>query len=129
MRGSHRGWDDLGVIAPVRDLAEEAWTQLRKLAKGDDDAAQAAMLDALRRDYVRLYAEAEGIVASSIDAAVPSGPPEGCVPGRVRTQPELVSLSDQSLVGQELSRDVLGLLPLDVDLGVHRGEIVGRQGR
>ncbi|MFY9915298.1 MAG: hypothetical protein WAK18_11570 [Nocardioidaceae bacterium] len=76
LRGSHRGWDDLGVIAPVRDLAEEAWTQLRKLAKGDDDAAQAAVLDALRRDYVRLYAEAEGIVASSIDAAVPSGPPK-----------------------------------------------------
>ena len=29
LRGSHGGWDGLGVTGPVRDLAEEAWTQLR----------------------------------------------------------------------------------------------------
>lgn len=72
-RGS---WDDLGVQRVICDLAEETWSQLSPLADpAEDTTARAVALDALRAEYTTLYAEAEGLAMSSIDAARPSSAP------------------------------------------------------
>ena len=66
------GWEELEVPASVRDLAERVWEQLQPLAShAGDDAGARAPLDAARRDFHALYAEAESIAQSSITAVKP----------------------------------------------------------
>ena len=69
-------WDDLNVPADLREIADETWNQLNSLVEpGDDPAAAArtfATLDELRRAYGDLYAQAEALASSSIDAAGPA---------------------------------------------------------
>jgi hypothetical protein len=66
-------WDDLSVPTALLDLAAATWEQLDRLAEpGGDQAAGHPRLDGLRRDYGRLYAEAEAMAGSSIDAAGPA---------------------------------------------------------
>jgi hypothetical protein len=70
LRRSPRGWAAVDVPSVVEDLAERVWEQLSALtaSDGDDDDRRKA-LDALREEYVGLYADAEAIADSSVLAA------------------------------------------------------------
>ena len=69
----HASWDDLTVPGGLRDVAEATWDQLVLLADpGGDTPETHARLDELRRAYAALYAEAEALTQSSIDAAGPA---------------------------------------------------------
>ena len=64
--------------ARLQEIAEESWKALSGLADaGGDTADRHAALDQLRDAYVALYDEAEGIAASSADAARREGAPGG----------------------------------------------------
>jgi hypothetical protein len=66
------GWDGLEVPKRVRDLADEVWVHLQRLAEpGADASALAAELDAASERYQALHAEAEAIAQSSITAVKP----------------------------------------------------------
>jgi hypothetical protein len=70
------GWEELDVPSRMRDLAERVWTALQPLATPGGDAAPAhGELDAARRDFQALHAEAEAIAQSSIHAAKPRRKP------------------------------------------------------
>jgi len=63
-------WDDIEVPARLRDLAEETWQQLDKLAdEGGDTPDLHDRLDELRAAYGELYEEAEAIASSTALAA------------------------------------------------------------
>jgi hypothetical protein len=68
-------WDDLGVPPRLRDMAEDVWEQLGRLAVSGDahDADAETALDSARRDYCELYAEAEATVESTVHAAREEG--------------------------------------------------------
>lgn len=66
-------WEDLSVPTALRDIAAATWEQLDRLAEpGGDTADVHATLDGLRHDYGLLYAEAEAMARSSVDAAGPA---------------------------------------------------------
>jgi hypothetical protein len=63
-------WDDIEVPTRLRDLAEETWQNLDKLAvEGGDTPDIHDRLDELRAAYAELYDEAEAIASSSALAA------------------------------------------------------------
>ncbi len=63
-------WDDIAVPARLRDLAEETWRGLSKLAEpGGDTPDVHALLDEVREAYVAFYDEAEAVAQSSVIAA------------------------------------------------------------
>jgi hypothetical protein len=65
-------WQELSVPPRVVDLADRAWTGLLRLTEPDQDTpATHVNLDALRDEYVAMYAEAEAIVQSTVIAAKP----------------------------------------------------------
>jgi hypothetical protein len=72
LRRSRVGWEELTVPVSVRDLAEDVWGQLQRLAEPDGDVAGLhGDLDARRAAYVALYDEAEAIAQSSVTAVKP----------------------------------------------------------
>jgi hypothetical protein len=63
-------WDDVQVPARLRELAEETWRGLSKLAEpGGDTPDVHALLDEVREAYVGFYDEAEAVAQSSVVAA------------------------------------------------------------
>ncbi|MGH3346033.1 MAG: glycosyltransferase [Nocardioides sp.] len=63
-------WHEVDCPAAVRDLAQEVWEQLCVLSEsGGFDPEAERRLDDCRRRYVELYADAEALAQSSIDAA------------------------------------------------------------
>jgi hypothetical protein len=71
-------WDDLAVPARLRELAEETWTGLGKLAEeGGDTPDVHALLDELRAAYAAFYEEAEAVAESSVIAARRQGHADG----------------------------------------------------
>jgi hypothetical protein len=72
LRRSRVGWDELDVPAPVRDMADDVWGRLQRLADqdGDEDGARGG-LDGARAAYDTLYREAEAIAQSSVTAVKP----------------------------------------------------------
>jgi hypothetical protein len=63
-------WDDVEVPARLRELAEETWRGLSKLAEpGGDTPDVHALLDEVRAGYVAFYDEAEAVAQSSVVAA------------------------------------------------------------
>jgi hypothetical protein len=63
-------WDDVEVPGRLRDLAEETWRGLGKLAEpGGDTPDVHALLDEVRQAYVAFYDEAEAVAQSSVIAA------------------------------------------------------------
>ena len=63
-------WDDIEVPRRLREVAEESWQALNKLAdEGGDTPDVHELLDELRAGYAELYEEAEAIAQSSALAA------------------------------------------------------------
>lgn len=63
-------WDDVDVPKRLRDVAEESWQALNRLAdEGGDKPDTHKVLDELRAEYTLLYEEAEAITQSSAAAA------------------------------------------------------------
>jgi hypothetical protein len=63
-------WDDVDVPARLREIAEETWRGLGKLAEPGGDVADVhALLDEVRQSYVAFYDEAEAVAQSSVVAA------------------------------------------------------------
>jgi hypothetical protein len=63
-------WDDIEVPTRLRDIAEETWQHLDKLAdEGGDTPDLHDRLDELRAAYGEMYDEAEAIASSSALAA------------------------------------------------------------
>jgi hypothetical protein len=66
-------WDDLEVPSGLREIAEATWAELNRLADpGADVTTVHDRLDELRAAYGCLYAEAEALTGSSVDAAGPA---------------------------------------------------------
>ena len=84
-------WDDVEVPARLRELAEETWRGLSKLAEpGGDTPDVHELLDEVRAAYVELYDEAEAIAQSSAVAARREGRQQALDGGRpapVRASP------------------------------------------
>ena len=71
-------WDDLEVPTRLREIAEETWRGLAKLAEpGGDTPDVHALLDEVRESYVAFYDEAEAVALSSVLAARREGLAEG----------------------------------------------------
>ncbi len=71
-------WDDIAVPDRLRELAEETWRGLSKLAEpGGDTPDVHALLDEVREAYVAFYDEAEAVAQSSVLAARRQGSAEG----------------------------------------------------
>ena len=63
-------WDDVDVPARLREIAEESWQHLDRLADEDGDVPEVhEVLDQLRTAYSELYDEAEAIAQSTALAA------------------------------------------------------------
>ena len=63
-------WDDVEVPGRLREIAEETWRGLTKLAEpGGDTPDVHALLDEVREAYVAFYDEAEAVAQSSVIAA------------------------------------------------------------
>ena len=63
-------WDDVEVPARLREIAEETWRGLSKLAEpGGDTSDVHSLLDEVRESYVAFYDEAEAVAQSSVIAA------------------------------------------------------------
>jgi hypothetical protein len=71
-------WDDIEVPPRLRDIAEESWQALNKLADdGGDRPDVHATLDQMRAAYAQFYEEAEAIASSSALAARREGYADG----------------------------------------------------
>lgn len=64
-------WDDLDIPTALRDLAEDVWQQLNRLAdSGGQDAKAEAALDGAREAYQQMYDDAFALASSSVNAEV-----------------------------------------------------------
>ena len=71
-------WDDVDVPARLRDIAEESWQALNKLAdEGGDRPDVHATLDEMRSAYASFYEEAEAIASSTALASRREGYADG----------------------------------------------------
>ncbi|GAB2774623.1 hypothetical protein GCM10027020_29690 [Nocardioides salsibiostraticola] len=71
-------WDDIEVPARLREIAEESWQGLNRLADPDGDTPEVHdQLDELRAAYSDYYGEAEAVAASSALAAHRAGKAAG----------------------------------------------------
>ena len=67
-------WDDVTVPTRLREIAQESWVALDRLADKDGDTPELrASLDGLREAYVAYYAEAELLTQSSAASARQEG--------------------------------------------------------
>jgi hypothetical protein len=70
LRRSVAGWDAVDVPQPLRELGDAAWEQMVELTReGGDTADRRRTLDEIREAYVQMYAQAEALSQSSIEAA------------------------------------------------------------
>jgi hypothetical protein len=68
----------VAVPARLREIAEETWTGLSKLAEpGGDTPDVHALLDEVREAYAAFYDEAEAVAQSSVIAARREGRQQG----------------------------------------------------
>jgi hypothetical protein len=98
------GWDELEVPPRMRDMAEDVWRRLQPLADpGGDTPEVHRSLDEAHAAFGDLYAEAEAIAQSSINAAKPRKKPAKPKPapaatdGRPAPAPTLRSRAVRSL--------------------------------
>jgi hypothetical protein len=77
-------WDDVEVPPRLREIAEESWQHLDRLADDDGDNPDThAALDELRAAYADLYDEAEAIAQSTALAAHRDGLAQQPMPAAV----------------------------------------------
>jgi hypothetical protein len=70
LRRAESTWDDLQAPPRLREIAEESWQALDKLAEPDGDVPEThSRLDEVRSAYADFYAESEAVAQSSIAAA------------------------------------------------------------
>jgi hypothetical protein len=82
MKRAKLTWDDLEVPHRLREIAEESWQALNKLAdEGGDTPDVHELLDELRASYAELYEEADAIAQSSALAARREGELDGAERG------------------------------------------------
>jgi hypothetical protein len=69
---SRDSWEDFEIPAALRELADEVWDVVSRLADADTGGEEelTARLESARAAYIRLYEDAEAIAQSSISAAV-----------------------------------------------------------
>jgi hypothetical protein len=100
-------WEDIEVPARLREIAEETWQHLDRLADEDGDVpAVHERLDELRTAYVDLYGEAEAIAQSTALAARREGLARQPVPAAVRHAADRVPHSLRSIVPARARRGV-----------------------
>ena len=67
---SRAAWEDFEIPASLRELVDEVWALVSRLADADPDVEEVqARLDAARASYISFYEDAEAIAQSSIVAA------------------------------------------------------------
>lgn len=70
LRRAQLTWDDVRVPPRLREVAEDSWRALNKLAEPEGDVPEThAYLDEVRAAYTALYEESEAITQSTIVAA------------------------------------------------------------
>ncbi len=67
---SRAGWDETGVPAALRDVAEATWLAVNRLVDDPEDAEAGSALEAARQDYAALHADAVALAADHTQAAV-----------------------------------------------------------
>ncbi|HYO31415.1 MAG TPA: sulfotransferase family protein [Nocardioidaceae bacterium] len=96
LRRVHTTWLDVQAPPRLREIADESWQALDKLADPEGDVAEThSRLDEVRSAYADLYAESEAIAQSSIAAArgrrrtpeEPPKPPKGRSKARAESSP------------------------------------------
>jgi hypothetical protein len=70
---SRESWGDFEIPAGLRELADETWELVCRLAGGEDSKEIVERLEAARAAYLRLYEDAEAIAQSSVTAASRAG--------------------------------------------------------
>jgi hypothetical protein len=85
LRRAPVGWDAVQVPASLREMAEDVWTRVSRLADpGGDTEAARGEIDAARVAYIDYYAEAEAVAQSSVTAVKPRGRLAGLAPSGPR---------------------------------------------
>lgn len=103
-------WDDIEVPPRLREIAEESWQGLNKLADpGGDTPDVHELLDELRAAYADLYEEAEAIAQSSALAARREGRREGLEKAGAERRPSAV----RALVPEGAKRRIRKVLDRD----------------
>lgn len=103
---SARPSSDLDVPKALRTLMDETWDQLAAVSRAPEEPAHAhAALDQLRREYARLYEEAEQIAHSTVVAARRAGRRTG---SRAASPPDDAATTSQP--SSSMARRVRGLL-------------------
>jgi hypothetical protein len=100
-------WADVDVPPRLRDIAEESWQALNKLAdEGGDRADVHATLDEMRAAYASFYEEAEAIASSSALAARREGYADGAAGRRAAGGTERIPHGLRALVPAPARRGI-----------------------
>jgi hypothetical protein len=100
-------WDDVEVPPRLREIAEESWQSLDRLADPDGDTPEVhAALDELRTAYAELYDEAEAIAQSTALAAHRDGLAQLPVPSTSRRGVDRVPHGVRAMVPASARRGI-----------------------
>ena len=114
-------WDDVDVPARLRDIAEESWQALNKLADDDGDRPDVhAALDEMRAAYASFYEEAEAIASSTALASRREGYADGAA-GR----PPMGSTIDGARGADRIPHGLRALVPASARRGLRKA--IGRE--
>jgi hypothetical protein len=113
LRRVQLSWDDLEVPRRLREIAEESWLHLDRLADADGDTPKVHdRLDELRAAYAELYEEAEAVSQSTAVAARREG--ESRVPA-----PAIGTLASGRIV-DKVPHGVRAMVPAGARRGLRR---------
>jgi hypothetical protein len=116
LRRVQKTWDDIDVPERLKEIAEESWQQLNKLADaGNDTADLHATLDELRLAYTDYYSAAEALTESSALAARREG-----AAARRREHLPPVSPSTADRIAARIPHDVRSKIPPKARKAVRR---------
>jgi hypothetical protein len=114
-------WDDVEVPPRLRDIAEESWQALNKLAdEGGDRPDVHATLDEMRAAYAAFYEEAEAVASSTALASRREGYADGAA-GR----PPMGQALDGARGVDRIPHGLRALVPASARRGIRRA--IGRE--